>query len=109
MTQNITGLRMKAARKAMGLSHDEVAKHFNVSRTSVSNWETGKNLPECDKMSYIANLYGVSVDYLLDAGPGPNEEIEALIDIYRRTPASLRQAMLRSLRSFVEPYEAESS
>lgn len=48
-----------------GLSQEEVAEKMNVSRQSVSKWESGNSIPGLDKIVDLAKLYNVSTDYLL--------------------------------------------
>lgn len=52
-------------RKASGLSQEEVAGRLNVSRQTVSKWESGQSCPEMDKLPAISALFQVSLDYLL--------------------------------------------
>ena len=46
------------------LSQGDLAEKLNVSRQSVSKWETGQSVPELDKLIKLADLFGVSVDVL---------------------------------------------
>ena len=57
--------RIKAARKAAGMSQKYVAMTLGVKGPSVSNWESGKTMPTPDNLSALAKLFGVTVDYLL--------------------------------------------
>lgn len=64
--------KIKEARKAAGLSQKYVALALGVAGPSVSNWESGKTQPTPDNLKALANLFNVSVDYLLglnDASP----------------------------------------
>lgn len=62
-------------RTARGLSQGELAERLDVSRQSVSKWETGQSVPDLDKIIRLADLYGVSVDELVreEAKPTPVE------------------------------------
>lgn len=62
------GKRIRAIRKNLGLSMDELGKRIDEKTKSgtVSNWETGKNLPNNERLEKIANLGNVSVDYILN-------------------------------------------
>lgn len=46
-------------------SQEELAEKLNVSRQSVSKWESGQAKPDLDKVIAISNLFNVSTDYLL--------------------------------------------
>ncbi len=64
-----------------GLSQDELAEKLDVSRQSVSKWETGKAIPDADKILALSELFGVSTDYLLKAGEEDKEPVPpAVID-----------------------------
>lgn len=64
--------RLRDARKKAGLTQKAVSEHFQIARVSVTQWESGETKPETDKLSSIAGLYGVSLDWLLkETGKGP--------------------------------------
>ena len=52
-------------RKQKGYSQEELANVLGVSRQSVSKWETGESLPDIHKLMSIAQVFGVSTDWLL--------------------------------------------
>lgn len=52
-------------RKKEGWSQEELAEKLNVSRQSVSKWESAASVPELDKILTLSRLFGVSTDYLL--------------------------------------------
>lgn len=52
-------------RKKAGLSQEELADKMDVSRQSVSKWESAQCAPELSKLIQLSNFYGVSLDYLL--------------------------------------------
>ena len=61
-------------RKRQGLSQIELAEALDVSRQTVSKWETGTALPSAENLLALSKLYGVPVDALLNseaAGPTP--------------------------------------
>lgn len=57
--------RMVEARKKLGLTQSEVAEKLNVSFQAVSLWERGESAPEVSKLADIADLYQISLDWLL--------------------------------------------
>lgn len=68
-------------RKSAGWSQEELADRLDVSRQSVSKWESGTSLPELDKILAMSDIFGVSTDYLLKGGESvgavpPQEEPE---------------------------------
>lgn len=53
-------------RKLKGITQDEFASAVGVSRQSVYKWESGQSYPEVMKLVEIKNLFGISIDDLLD-------------------------------------------
>lgn len=58
------GNRLFELRKKQGITQEKLAEQLNVSRQSVSNWELDKSLPDTDKLFVLAQIYGVSLDYI---------------------------------------------
>jgi len=54
----------KKARIASGLTQNEVADHFGVTRGAVAQWESGAIYPEANRLAEIAELLDVSLDQL---------------------------------------------
>lgn len=52
-------------RKKNGWSQEELAEQLNVSRQSVSKWESAQSIPDLNKILAMSELFGVSTDYLL--------------------------------------------
>lgn len=52
-------------RKQFGWSQENLADALDVSRQSVSKWESGNSIPDLTKILKMAELFGVSTDYLL--------------------------------------------
>ncbi len=52
-------------RKKSGFSQEALAEKIGVSRQAVSKWETGDALPEITKLKSLAEVFGVTVDFLL--------------------------------------------
>lgn len=58
-------------RAAKGLSQGDLAERLEVSRQSVSKWETGQSVPDLDKIIKLADLFGVTVDELVRESTPP--------------------------------------
>lgn len=56
------GERLQEVRKRSGLTQEEFAEQLQVSRQSVSRWESGRGYPEMEKIIFICNRYGVTMD-----------------------------------------------
>ncbi|MBR1810412.1 MAG: helix-turn-helix transcriptional regulator [Clostridia bacterium] len=59
------GQRLLELRKSKQLSQEEAASRLNVTRQTISKWETDQSTPDFDKIIPICDLYGISFDALL--------------------------------------------
>lgn len=60
-----TGEKIYELRKKARITQEEFADKLEVTRQAVSKWESDAAYPETDKIIKIAELFGVSCDYLL--------------------------------------------
>ena len=60
------GEKLVQLRKNKGLSQEKVAEALNVTRQTISNWETNQAMPTIDKCKELSKLYNVSLDVLVD-------------------------------------------
>ena len=60
------GTFLKELRKEKELTQEQLAETFNVSRRTVSRWETGSNMPDLDLLVEMADLYQVDLRELLN-------------------------------------------
>lgn len=74
-------------RKEKGLSQIELAEALEVSRQTISKWETGTALPSAENLLALSRLYKVSVDALLNRGEG-GEPSEILMPALEPEPAA---------------------
>ena len=63
-------------RKKSGKSQEALAEQLGVSRQAVSKWETGEAEPELKKLRLLAEVFGVSTDWLL-SDEEPQEEAKS--------------------------------
>lgn len=72
---------LKYLRKKEGLTQEDLAEKLNVSRQSVTKWESGQSLPDIEKVKEIAYLFSVSVDSLVgDIESKTDNKIKKKID-----------------------------
>lgn len=57
--------RMKELRKAENMSQSQLAKLIGVAQSNISDWENNVSRPEYEKLVKVAQIFDVSVDYLL--------------------------------------------
>lgn len=70
--------RFSALRQEFELTQQELADKLAVSPQAISNYELEKNLPDLGILEQMADLYGVSIDYLLNRADNrlPTDKIQ---------------------------------
>lgn len=74
------GEKLYELRKEKNLSQEEVAERLNVSRQTVSKWETNQTTPDFDKIIPLCELFGITSEELLTGKKQENENIESRKD-----------------------------
>ena len=59
------GERLLKLRRDKNISQEELANVLDVSRQTVSKWETDQSLPDSDKIVPLCNYFGITTDELL--------------------------------------------
>ena len=59
------GKNIAALRKFKGMTQEKLAEQCNVSRQAVAKWERGETLPDLDNIIALADIYEVSIDFLV--------------------------------------------
>lgn len=65
--------RLKELRKSAKISGEALGKIVGVQKSSISNWEKGRNFPETKTIQLLAEFFNVTVDYLM-GNPEPRED-----------------------------------
>lgn len=68
--------RLKARRKELGLTQNDVAKALGLTQTAVWAYEAGTREPDLDTIARLAGVLGVTVDYLFGRQEGPPGDLE---------------------------------
>ena len=82
MDQQKIGRFLKDLRKEKNLTKEQLAEQFQISRRTVSRWETGSNLPDLDILIEMADYYDVDLRELLDGerkSEKMNKELEETV------------------------------
>lgn len=69
-------IRLKELRESQDITQEQLARLLNVSRPTIAGYETKQRQPDYDKLVLIAEIFNVSVDFLLTG-----EETEEVITI----------------------------
>lgn len=56
--------RLKHSRERKGLSQTEAARRININNKTLSRYEKGGSEPDLQTLKSLAELYGVTIDYL---------------------------------------------
>lgn len=88
MDQEKIGKFIGAMRKRQGMTQEQLGEKLGVTNKTISRWETGKYMPDIDKLQNLSALLGVSVNELL-AG----ERIEDTADFQKQADANLVTAL----------------
>ncbi len=59
------GERIYELRRKNSMSQEDLAEKMNVSRQSISKWESSQSVPEVEKIIQLSNIFNVSTDWIL--------------------------------------------
>ena len=77
------GNRIKALRRKMNLTQEELAERLNVSFQTISKWETNASLPDVTMFPLLANFFNVTTDELMGVDLAKKQaKIDAIIEEY---------------------------
>lgn len=105
--------------KDIGMTQKELCIRLGVNQQAFTNWKSGNNDSYIKKLPQIAEILGVSVDYLLGhdtakpkKGPasgevGLSDEIISFLDDFERLPPSVQESLIAAARTYLES-EAET-
>ncbi|MGN1295905.1 MAG: helix-turn-helix domain-containing protein [Bacilli bacterium] len=86
-------------RKKSGMSQEDLAGRLNVSRQSISKWESAQSIPDLDKIIQLSSIFGVSTDFLL------KDEIEmedAYVEIDVDQDSNVKRVSLETANDFID-------
>lgn len=76
---SVIGSRIKSLREERGLLQQELADimknqyGLNTNRVTISKWENGKQEPEAYNLRVLAQIFGVTMEYIAGIANGRNE------------------------------------
>lgn len=82
--------RLKEARKLAGLSQGQVAKILGLHRPSVSEMEAGNRRVSATELARLAEIYDVSVAWLLGEAPYTLEAQDPRLELAARELTKLK-------------------
>ncbi|KAK8835318.1 hypothetical protein M9Y10_013523 [Tritrichomonas musculus] len=69
--KNLISERLRKSREMKNLTRPQVQEKTGIPLSTLTDWELKRNLPRLDKAGILAELYGVSVDYILGRTDNP--------------------------------------
>ena len=93
--------RLKARRKEKGYSQEQLAEILEVSRQSITKWETGTAYPELRKLIMLASTLDTDLDWLL-----MDERMECTDDGEGLTDDAYADAPIHDARSLERAMQA---
>lgn len=87
---------MKVLRKLNNISQKELATKLFVTPQAVSKWERGESTPNPDALIKMADIFGVSIDYLLGASaiptPASPTDADTGLELQAATDTEIKKA-----------------
>lgn len=103
------------ARKQAGYTQRQASELLGTPLSTLRRWEQGVNEPDAASIVRMADLYGVSTDYILGSGYAKPKQSETLkpdelelLDAYRSITDAGKAALLGSARGIAAQFPPES-
>lgn len=76
------GFRIKALRNTKGISQEELAEVLNVSRQTISKWESDIVSPDINNIQSLSNYFNVRTDYTINGNEKEPKSFPAFYIIF---------------------------
>jgi len=101
--------RLKELRKEMKLTQEEFGKMINKTRSTIAGYETERKQPDYETLISIANIFDISVDYLLgrtdirNPYKNCNKSIDKEAKLYKNIDVTdLPEEAIKQIEEYVE-------
>jgi transcriptional regulator with XRE-family HTH domain len=101
--------RLKEARKLAGLSQGHVARILGLHRPSVSEMEAGNRRVSADELARLAEIYDVSVGWLLGDAPETLDVRDPRLELAARELSKLKPDDLERLLKLLAAMRSDST
>ena len=88
-----TGERIRAARQALGLTVEQLAKYIGVTKRTITRYESGQSTPDTYAIKKLACVFDLSSDYLLGLS---NRKDTCFLNEYRQDNLFCRRVIANS-------------
>ena len=76
--------KIKSLREHFGMSQVQLAERLGVTKSAVNAWENGTNSPSISYIVKLAQIFGISTDYLLGVNERLTVDITSLDDLQKQ-------------------------
>ena len=99
--------KLKVLRKKKGLTQKSLSNILNISQSAYARWEQGMREPNFEKLSMLACIFDVSIDYLLSENLEISKESYLKLKEEKNNLFSVRLKELRLQHGFSQEELAE--
>ena len=93
-------MRLRELRNNSGLTQNAIATKLGVSGQTILNWENGIYEPKISQLIQLADLFNVSVDYLIERKPD-NKKLD---DIFNALESIPKEDFIEFIRKSLSKY-----
>lgn len=107
MNQNTLGQRIRKERQNLHLTQEQLAEKLNVSSTYIGFVERGERNLTLNKLSLLADILGVSIDYLLsdDTGSSSSSNEKQMLSLFASASTEDQELILDLTRTVLRRSE----
>ena len=95
-------LKLKELRQQFGLTQNKLAEKLNISRSTIAMYETNASEPDFATVEKIAELFNVSVDYLLGREKSQSQSKGVQIPVLGTIPAGIPIEAIQEVLDYEE-------
>ncbi|CDF42740.1 transcriptional regulator [Roseburia sp. CAG:182] len=101
MEQHTLGQRIRRERQNLHLTQEQLAEKLNVSSAYIGFVERGERNLTLNKLSLLADILGVSIDYLLsdDTGSSPSANEKQMLSLFASASREDQELILDLMRT----------
>lgn len=74
MDSNVLGTQISSLRNKYGMTQEELALKIDVSKQTISNWETGLKTPRMGAIQKLSDLFNVSKSFIIEGSDDLSDE-----------------------------------
>lgn len=93
-------MKLKQLRENKKMTQKYLAEKLNVSSQTILNWENGIYEPNISQLIELANIFNVSIDYLVE-----RKNINMINDICNELEKISKDDIINFIKSYLEHYK----